>query len=991
MSDIDLKELFPDMRPVQKAPSIGSVNGFGTALYGARDKCNQTGAEVKTLWLTALYIPLIAFAAYRVVRAPDGGWYFLGRENVSVLAKAWSFSLVLLLVGGGAGFAWNKHYNSPDAVALRRLNAADQRLEKGQVVGAAQAYQSIARGSTVHSETATSKLESMHQTPQVAAAPLTDVSQVYGIQLGSRPNTIEDPVSQSIYQSGEDLIRERGLEDVDGAIKLINVVEPLANEKASFADITIPIFDAKLKSSPDEIATLGRLAQAYEQKGDLERCQSLLEPRLESLGISEGARILGQIYAMQGDADKAYPLLEPYCEERLQRLGSTEANYSRVYQSKREQAFQALDRGMAPQSFYQQYDLADEASQIAMVERYLEQQLEKDAQLNSARDAFIAEADVVPVALDLGMVMLRRAQTMTDPADRQEQLKSAETTFQSVRSVAGQTDDYRMYMGQVNYWLGKYDAGRQLFDELLESNQRSPQILLSVASMIRSVGRSEEARSLMEEAYESATDTSLRFTAAASRAALSTGTDDQITWLERSNPEDDRIKAGLTAAKGNVAIQSGDADAARQFYRDSIAAYNRMQSNPSTLNNSGLVCFRLYGLTGDQAYFDEGLSRLEKAIELLPTESTIRKNTAELLLSAVFNDAIKESIGEVKWNIIEATPSQRFISLAYNNETEKERVSAFVKDHRGMNRAIGLLENVMLLAPKDPGNYAILAYLYDLTHDVDALSNVLEKLKLASPESDYSSMRDILEGGEAFESMKSALARSVQSAWRSLENSAQDTVTYQAAAMQLAGLMVGYGGFERVERVDEALEHVLSIHEKTPSSAIRQAAIHLHLLRAHQQLAESNEGYGLLARRIGKVVSTSHLIAMAISDFADLRDAVTDHPDVRSAMDLLVESSKAFPRDISVWEWALFRHLDLDYAQSSVDIDNVNAADRMNYEINSRTASSPFVDAINGYWMAIAQGDQVNASGAFDQLAEQGFQMPIKNYGRVSAADLAAE
>ena len=76
MSDIDLQELFPDMRPIQKAPSIGGVNGFGTALYGSRDKCDKTGTEVKTLWLSALYIPLLSIASYRVANAPGGGWYF---------------------------------------------------------------------------------------------------------------------------------------------------------------------------------------------------------------------------------------------------------------------------------------------------------------------------------------------------------------------------------------------------------------------------------------------------------------------------------------------------------------------------------------------------------------------------------------------------------------------------------------------------------------------------------------------------------------------------------------------------------------------------------------------------------------------------------------------------------------------------------------------------------------------------------------------------
>ena len=38
--------------------------------------------------------------------------------------------------------------------------------------------------------------------------------------------------------------------------------------------------------------------------------------------------------------------------------------------------------------------------------------------------------------------------------------------------MAGDSDAYRLFLGQVNYWLGKADEGQKLFDALLDNRNQ---------------------------------------------------------------------------------------------------------------------------------------------------------------------------------------------------------------------------------------------------------------------------------------------------------------------------------------------------------------------------------------------------------------------------------------------------------------------------------------------------------------------------------------
>ena len=56
MDGLDLEQKFPDMRPLRSAPGLGTINGIGLAMCGARDRDDQTSTYVKTRCFTVLFI-----------------------------------------------------------------------------------------------------------------------------------------------------------------------------------------------------------------------------------------------------------------------------------------------------------------------------------------------------------------------------------------------------------------------------------------------------------------------------------------------------------------------------------------------------------------------------------------------------------------------------------------------------------------------------------------------------------------------------------------------------------------------------------------------------------------------------------------------------------------------------------------------------------------------------------------------------------------------
>lgn len=73
---------FPDLSPIDKAPSLTTINTFGFKLYGKSDRDLETDSYMTTQYFVALFIPLFPIARYRVISEDGHGYRFLGQGKL---------------------------------------------------------------------------------------------------------------------------------------------------------------------------------------------------------------------------------------------------------------------------------------------------------------------------------------------------------------------------------------------------------------------------------------------------------------------------------------------------------------------------------------------------------------------------------------------------------------------------------------------------------------------------------------------------------------------------------------------------------------------------------------------------------------------------------------------------------------------------------------------------------------------------------------------
>jgi hypothetical protein len=118
-----IKRMLEGPRPVKAPPSLVTLNGCGTMLYGSRDPW-QDGSYVATRFVTAAFVPLVPLDAWRVRPGEGSTYYFLAKEPLSATVR----NFRRLVLGGilALGVATQVHgwYTSPARAAEGRLDEA---------------------------------------------------------------------------------------------------------------------------------------------------------------------------------------------------------------------------------------------------------------------------------------------------------------------------------------------------------------------------------------------------------------------------------------------------------------------------------------------------------------------------------------------------------------------------------------------------------------------------------------------------------------------------------------------------------------------------------------------------------------------------------------------------------------------------------------------------------------------------------------------------
>lgn len=967
----ELRAKFPQMRPVKKPPTLMSMNGCGVSVYGSRDADRDTGTYVKTYCISILYIPLIALGAYRVADAGSGSWYFLGKEPLSKFARTWNFILLglVLLIGGGGGI--KSYFSSPAYQASRQLKQAAAHMKAGEHLQAATIYRRMFDGE--HSVTEAREGLKSALEPCLRSDSAETVAKA--LRLSRLPKGAP-PVLADAFEQGKAQVERFRANDPDGAVEIIGALESLAPKTEGLTSLKVALLKDIIGKHPDKTHRVVELAVHYEDQKQLDESHKLLMPYQKKLGATEGARILGQHLLKEGQYDDAYGLLYPYVQSRLASLRGVEQAYTNAYAQSIERAYAALNNRQAPRDFYQQYENASKAEQEKLVEDFMQKWFERDQAYQTALASLTVANKIVPVTLDLGIVQVNRAQNLPDPQKRKTELEAAEKTFLAIRGLAGETDEYRLFLGEVYYWLGKAKEGKELFDQLLKANKRAVPILLALSSKLRLVGEMGQARELSEEAHRTAKDDKDKYEAASLRAHIQIDNDDRIKWLAKCDPNDSGIQIALNSTRGEKALEEQNMELAAQFLREAATAYESVPKNAATLNNRGLVYLNLYRASGNPQDYQRGLALHEEAVTMDPGNSVLLINTMRILI----NHGLMETVGDaIRLSALGEEAEFATLGYLYNDEAQRRAIYQRLRENPSMKKGIAWLDRALLLAPKRVDLYLTSLQIQSSFRDLAEMQKLQQRMRAGSPDHDemdkhylenYSGSKDkqhVERLKKSQERMRKQLATPAVAGHAPTKHFVQLELNEQERTGWTYGLEAN---------ADAMVRTATAAYEAQPSSAARGGFTSALYFSALTQVAGENAEFGALVKRARRGLTPRYLTALLLENGGAIAEPLRKHPDVQKALALEKETARLFPSTPGADDWALFRNIDPDEAKGLAAGFKGNAGGQLSDELMFELTPVRAASVIDRYWGLRLAGQDKQAAEIYQQALRKNLPLP---------------
>lgn len=978
------RQLFPKMQPVRKAPAMFTLNGFGLSVYGKRDVHIPTGSYIKTHCICALFIPLFALGAYRVLDAEGGGWYFLGKESLSGFAKGWNIlMLATVLTLSGVGI-WNAQYNSVDARATRLITKAEQAQQQGKYADATDFLTRVYYGRSSKRLDAMKKLEALHRS--LPSMPIEQAVRVVPSLLEAQERSAIQPqlprfALRDTFALVHQLVQKQGDTHPTQAIKLLNAVAALAPNPQVLQQQKYTLLVKAVAKEPNNLDMVSELALIYEKRKAWDQCQKLLEPVRHQLRTQEGARILGQWYVRKGMLRDAYALLLPYTQERLRSLHQAERQFEKTYTQVRERAIRDLRYRRAPSSFYTTYFRSlPKAERHRRIGAYLEERAKQDPTLRKARQALIATARIVPVAMDLGIVMLYRARSMKDAGARQKELQEAERIFLSIRGIAGKTTRYQLYLGQVYFWMGKSYEGQKLFDRVLQQTQRRYDVLMQLTTILRELGEHHRAQRLVEEAYRKAKTPKEKYGAAYIRAISYSTLEDQLLWLKRSDPESPLVEISLNTARGDLARQKGDYREAARFMQQAIKSYAQVPKSSVNLNNRALVHFSLFRVTGDRKEFQTGIQLLEEALALRPSDGIMLGNTALFL----FQEAVVATLGKsIDWRYVNQSMDVTLLSYFYQDEAGKNKYVQALHQQPSYQKAMQRYQKLLILSPKSSRAYRTLLQTHWDTKHEQGLQELLQRLRSAkiyfSNPSQYADTPANLKADRETLVSTKTVWRQQQRLVQQLRN--RSRVDFALAATALLGYETALFSLGEPVNWRTHVQLAAQVNRRYPCSATRRAYVRALLASVADRLAQKDARFERILNGNKRFLMAGTLLAFALEQDTTMLRWLQKDREFQQAVRLIEESVQGFSDHAYAYEWSLLRAVSSQAAQTVADRLQKSPLHQYNQKIQAHLSPDSPYTALDLYFRALIRGYKKPDHRIFPRFTAWGVPLPSLEMG----------
>jgi hypothetical protein len=996
--------------PLDSAPGLHTLNGFGTMLYGNRDP-HPDGSYVATRYLTALFLPVIPLGAYRVASAGEEGWYFLGKVPLSAAARVHRWVVPLLLVGLFAFVQLQAYLDSPSRRFAQQLEALD--AERAAAAKPAQKRALVRRYEQLLQQHE-GKLQAEDLRPAastIARLLAATISEPFTLEQLDREKRVVERFgavalrsrsgAPTSYLVGKLLRWAKQLGDsseakIGGASKLLDDAQRLGPSGNQYSSIVTgrkelrrqlagklaqawplealaiylrdlgddkravvaaaKIFERLLTRADDQVwlalhselaafdrwrkrqgqAQLSKLAARLAQRRKDARARvaapaykKLLAgkdpaPLIEALGKTTAGQIPDQRLALRlatllqnvGKTKQALQVIEKLGQPG-ELIRPTQAILARLYTAndRLEQADGLLERLIARrlpvfERARRAYDLAarerqkqliaaaragrepgldaklrgqDKATQRRIVDTWLTERLQRDKKLARLREAYLREAAVPRLVLQLATVKLRLARRDVAVAKKKQLLASAERLFLSIRGEAGGVPSYHLGLGQVYHRLGKRKEGERELRALLAKND--PALSLAVAEVYRDLGLEKRAGTVARRVFDTQSG-QLRSQAAVKLALLAHSLEDREKWYRKADQSDPFVRTNLLQLQARRLARAGKLAAADRKFAQVAAHFERgAKSSSAGANNAALAHGERFACTGKLAHLDRAVTLLERARRLEPNSAMVALNLAELLERRLFIAILAHyvDVSRLRPNSSEAGG----LIDALLHGPKRLEVQKALREDRRSRRVLDLRRHITVLAPGRIDAYSGQSRLFFRLDDLPALRKLAGQLAAVKTLDTSSTDRYLVAYRAGRYDAK--FAKSARQRLATLERMVKRPAPkHTAAALQL---MIGKSCLALARSASDAASARRAAQAFASARRLAPQLFELGDLELVGRLRyivltvrDKSPAVAAVWKRLGR--EASWLVLDAIAQEADARAAVVEHPQLKVAVAL---------------------------------------------------------------------------------------------------------
>ncbi|MGB0583245.1 MAG: hypothetical protein ACPGVU_26470, partial [Limisphaerales bacterium] len=468
------------------------------------------------------------------------------------------------------------------------------------------------------------------------------------------------------------------------------------------------------------------------------------------------------------------------------------------------------------------------------------------------------------------------------------------------------------------------------------------------------------------------------FRAARQRALMSKDTDDQIKWLELSDPAAPDTVISLNSARGRKAMEDDKKEEAAKFFRAAVRGYEKLPRNASTLNNKALAYQDLYSVSGSVSEFMHGVELMNEATKLSPEDAILTINSASVAFTAAYFELLTNHLD---FGVLKSRPDIATVSLLFEDESGRKKVHDQLRESKTFKKAAIQLDRAMVLSPKRVNSYLLSLEVSRALRDLAALKKLSQQVTTAEPNVDL--LKDsYLEAyapdpdqAKTITGLRTSLVEVRRNLATIKDRKSPTGVMLRIHELSIQQGLVREGAEKDVAALVAASRRlVLDANNRSTRGHLSQVLS----LKALRELLGQHKSLVPVEKQTRNLLSSANFLIHVLEQGGAPAKFVADNAAAKEASALYQQIQSQFPDRPSPQSWAFIRHFDSAYAEKMVPqlkADEVSTvADELRYRLVPYNAST----VLTQYHRTLATGDAVAAKALYAAAIKRGVPLPAQ-------------